>query len=143
MKLRILARVLTPIAAIGLVLATAGAAEATIKYPVKTVTNGFCIAKLQIDTDHSGGHDYAKGLFSVDSGIFGDRHCYGWLETNEGSGYKRVSYVYKTDAADKSDATGWHYDGSGYRSRVCVYYTYPVIRVNDPGVSETVCSGSY
>lgn len=124
MKIKWPARIAAGLAPLALIVTFPGVAHAV--EPVPGVNAGQCWAHMNIAHNYKqSGHDYAKGEFELNRPT-PNSTCVGWLETDrrDGKGFVRVSAYYEFTGSGTYRTTGYHYDGSGWRSRVAICFRY-------------------
>ncbi len=117
-KERIGAAAVAGVALFGVVTATATPAPAASASGVKTVRQerkGSCHAYMWAKS--TGAHRYYTKLNMLNPGP--TTGCYAWMERKHNGKVKRVTKIYKV-RKHKGEESGWHWDGSGYRARVCM-----------------------
>ncbi|MFF4803431.1 hypothetical protein ACFY1U_34400 [Streptomyces sp. NPDC001351] len=81
-----------------------------------------------MNTEKQNGNWFAQGLVQSWSG----QGCYMYLERYHNGAWTMVSSEHYV--VDKADNTGWYWDDSGYKSRVCIY--------NESGSQTWKCGGA-
>jgi hypothetical protein len=106
------------VALFGIVASTATPATAANASAIKTVRQerkGSCHAYMW--AKNTGAHRYYTKLNMLNPGP--TTGCYAWMERKHNRKITRVTKIYKV-RVHRSEQSGWHWDGSGYQSRVCM-----------------------